>query len=66
MGFSSVMLVSTLTLCLHVYRFNEFGVDGGPAAKALKPKFNVFSKIVSSHTGVQVPEFDVRIAIFFP
>ncbi|KAG8472922.1 hypothetical protein CXB51_035060 [Gossypium anomalum] len=31
------MLVSNPVLCAHVYRFNEFGVDGGPAAKALKP-----------------------------
>ena len=58
------MLVSTLTSCVLVYRFNEFGVDGGPAAEALKPKFNDFSKTVSSQTGVQVPEFDVRIAVF--
>ncbi|KAM0064490.1 putative HR-like lesion-inducer [Helianthus debilis subsp. tardiflorus] len=36
-------------------RFNEFGVDGGSAAKALKPKFNVFSKHLTTHTGFQVP-----------
>ncbi|MBA0813136.1 hypothetical protein Gohar_027016 [Gossypium harknessii] len=50
-------------LCAHVYRFNEFGVDGGPAAKALKPKFNVFSKTVTAHTGVEVPEFDIKVLV---
>ncbi|KAK5794138.1 Uncharacterized protein F383_18665 [Gossypium arboreum] len=43
--------------------FNEFGVDGGPAAKALKPKFNVFSKTVTAHTGVEVPEFDIKVLV---
>ncbi|GLT78705.1 hypothetical protein SLA2020_502330 [Shorea laevis] len=40
--------------------FNEFGIDGGPAAKALRPKFVVFSKHVSSHTGLQVPELEMK------
>ncbi|GMJ15217.1 hypothetical protein HRI_005190900 [Hibiscus trionum] len=57
------MRVSTLMLCVHAYRFNEFGVDGGPAAKALKPKFNVFSKSVTSHTGLEVPEFDIKYLV---
>ncbi|MBA0628965.1 hypothetical protein Godav_023593, partial [Gossypium davidsonii] len=43
--------------------FNEFGVDGGPAAKALKPKFNVFSKTVTAHTGLEVPEFDIKVLV---
>lgn len=43
-------------------RFNEFGVDGGPAAKQLKPKFNVFLKHVASQTGFQVPHIEVRSA----
>ncbi|TYG50537.1 hypothetical protein ES288_D10G183300v1 [Gossypium darwinii] len=43
--------------------FNEFGVDGGPAAKALKPKFNVFSKTVTAHTGVEVPEFNIKVLV---
>ncbi|PPR84953.1 hypothetical protein GOBAR_AA35763 [Gossypium barbadense] len=48
---------------LEAVLFNEFDVDGGPAAKALKPKFNVFSKTVTSHTGVQVPEFDIKYLV---
>ncbi|XVF62910.1 hypothetical protein PTKIN_Ptkin09bG0046500 [Pterospermum kingtungense] len=55
--FASVFLLSAWQ------EFNEFGVDGGPAAKVLKPKFNVFSKTVSSHTGVQVPEFDIKYLV---
>lgn len=46
------------------YRFNEYGVDGGPAAKALKPKFDVFTSHFNSHTGLQFPEIEVRISLF--
>ncbi|KAK8670917.1 hypothetical protein V6N13_037529 [Hibiscus sabdariffa] len=45
------------------WQFNEFGVDGGPAAKALKPKFNVFSKSLTSHTGLELPEFDIKYLV---
>ncbi|TQE01130.1 hypothetical protein C1H46_013269 [Malus baccata] len=38
------------------HEFNEFGVDGGPAAEYLRPKFDVFSNHLSAHTGVQVPK----------
>ncbi|KAM1216359.1 hypothetical protein ACFX2I_012620 [Malus domestica] len=38
------------------HEFNEFGVDGGPAAEYLRPKFDVFSNHLSTHTGVQVPK----------
>lgn len=41
-------------------RFNEFGNDGGPAARQLRPKFNVFSKHVATHTGFQIPHIEVR------
>ncbi|KAH7557583.1 hypothetical protein ACOSP7_027398 [Xanthoceras sorbifolium] len=43
--------------------FNEYGMDGGPAAKALEPKFNIFSKHVSSQTGVQVPAFEIKYLV---
>lgn len=48
-----------------VDRFNEFGIDGGPAAKTFAPKFKVFSRHVSSHTGFQVPPVEVSDAFFF-
>lgn len=44
-------------------RFNEFGVDGGPAAKALRPKFDAFTNHVSHNLGVQVPEVEVSNAL---
>ncbi|RVW67084.1 hypothetical protein CK203_063178 [Vitis vinifera] len=40
--------------------FNEFGVDGGPAAESLAPKLDVFSKHVSANVGVQVPEVEIK------
>ncbi|KAK8571891.1 hypothetical protein V6N13_047520 [Hibiscus sabdariffa] len=55
--FASVFLLSAWR------EFNEFGVDGRPAAKVLKPKIDVFSKTVSVHTGLQVPEFDIKYLV---
>jgi len=43
------------------YRFNEFGADGGPAAKALRPKFDAFTHRVHSQVGFQVPPIDVSL-----
>ncbi|KAK6145971.1 hypothetical protein DH2020_019840 [Rehmannia glutinosa] len=51
-----ILMHHTVNIC----RFNEFGVDGGPAAKALKPKFNVFSKHVTAQTGIQVPHVEMK------
>ncbi|KAL4388712.1 hypothetical protein GQ457_09G020460 [Hibiscus cannabinus] len=55
--FASVFILSAWQ------EFNEFGVDGGPAAKALKPKFNVLSKSLTSHTGLELPEFDIKYLV---
>jgi len=46
------------------YRFNEFGVDGGPAAKALRPKFDAFTHRVHSQVGFQLPQIDVSFPSF--
>ncbi|GJY78566.1 HR-like lesion-inducer [Tanacetum coccineum] len=43
--------------------FSEFGDDGGPAAKAIVPKFSVFSKHVTAHTGFQVPKFEIKLLV---
>ncbi|XP_065861771.1 uncharacterized protein [Euphorbia lathyris] len=43
--------------------FNEFGTDGGSAAKSLKPKLDVFSGHVSTHTGFQLPPFELKVAV---
>lgn len=46
---------------VYFYRFNEYGVDGGPAAKALRPKFDAFAYRVHSQVGFQLPEIDVSL-----
>ncbi|GMP56052.1 hypothetical protein CsSME_00020670 [Camellia sinensis var. sinensis] len=51
--FASVFILSAWQ------EFNEFGVDGGLAAKSLRPKFNVFSNHVSIQTGLQVPDVEL-------
>ncbi|XP_071704069.1 uncharacterized protein [Rutidosis leptorrhynchoides] len=43
--------------------FSEFGVDGGPTAKAIVPKFSVFSKHVTTHTGFEVPDFEIKLLV---
>lgn len=63
MGFVSfvgrVLFASVFILSAY-QEFSEFGVDGGPAAKALKPKFDHFTKHVTTHLGVQVPPVDLK------
>lgn len=48
---------------LPLYRFNDYGVDGGQASRALGPKFDVFTKRVQSHVAMQVPDIEVRISV---
>ncbi|KAK1430418.1 hypothetical protein QVD17_13130 [Tagetes erecta] len=57
-----VLFVSVFVLSAW-QEFNEFGDDGGSAAKDLTPKFNVFSKHVITHTGFQVPEFEIKFLL---
>ncbi|XWS13819.1 hypothetical protein CRYUN_Cryun36dG0071200 [Craigia yunnanensis] len=40
--------------------FNEFGVDGGPAAKELIPKLDLAKKHISSQLHVNLPDIEVR------
>ncbi|KAK0607791.1 hypothetical protein LWI29_020603 [Acer saccharum] len=55
--FASVFILSAWQ------EFNEYGVDGGPAAKALEPKLNIFSKHVSAQTGFQVPDLEIKYLV---
>ncbi|KAL6571431.1 hypothetical protein OROHE_003074 [Orobanche hederae] len=57
-----LLFVSIFVLSAY-QEFNEFSVDGGAAAKALKPKFNVFSKHLTTRTGFQVPHVEVKYLI---
>ncbi|CAN1279597.1 hypothetical protein LINPERPRIM_LOCUS17077 [Linum perenne] len=46
-----------------VCRFNDYGTDGGVAAKSLAPKLHVFSKHVAAHTGFEIPEVEIKAAV---
>ncbi|KAL3626402.1 hypothetical protein CASFOL_029951 [Castilleja foliolosa] len=54
-----LLFVSVFVLSAY-QEFNEFGADGGPAAKILSPKFNVFSKHVTAQTGFQIPHVEMK------
>ncbi|KAL3634499.1 hypothetical protein CASFOL_021553 [Castilleja foliolosa] len=54
-----LLFVSVFVLSAY-QEFNEFGDDGGPAARALKPKFNVFSKHITTQTGILVPHVEMK------
>ncbi|KAJ8547265.1 hypothetical protein K7X08_010851 [Anisodus acutangulus] len=58
-----LLFVSVFILSAY-QEFSEFGADGGPAAKALRPKFNVLSKHVATHTGFEVPHVEMKHLIF--
>ncbi|XP_072955167.1 uncharacterized protein [Typha angustifolia] len=62
-SFAGRVLFASVFLLSAYQEFNEFGVDGGPAAKALRPKFNIFVKHVTSHLGVAVPNIEMKHVI---
>lgn len=45
------------------HRFNDFGVDGGPAAKELAPKLDLAKAHLSSRLGVTLPDIEVNVVI---
>ncbi|KAM0942013.1 putative HR-like lesion-inducer [Dioscorea sansibarensis] len=61
--FASVFILSAYQDVVLWIWFNDFGVDGGPAAKALRPKYSLFINHVTSHLGVNVPEIEMRHVI---
>ncbi|KAI3818750.1 hypothetical protein L1987_12567 [Smallanthus sonchifolius] len=54
-----VLFVSVFVLSAW-QEFNEFGIDGGSAAKTLASKLPVFSEHFTTHMGFQVPEFEIK------
>ncbi|KAG6485517.1 hypothetical protein ZIOFF_054077 [Zingiber officinale] len=60
MSFAGRVLFASVFLLAAYQEFSEFGVDGGPAAKALKPKFDLLMKHVSSHFGCSAPHVQMR------
>ncbi|KAI3700736.1 hypothetical protein L2E82_45374 [Cichorium intybus] len=57
-----VLFVSVFVLSAW-QEFNDFGVDGGSTAKSITPKFNLLSKHFTTHTGVQVPDFEIKFLV---
>ncbi|CAK9329172.1 unnamed protein product [Citrullus colocynthis] len=53
-----VLFVSVFVLSAW-QEFNDFGTDGGPAVKYLKPKFNVFTRNFEAHTGLDFPKVEI-------
>ncbi|XP_044484632.1 uncharacterized protein LOC123210375 [Mangifera indica] len=63
MGFFSFLgrvLFASLFILSAWQMFNDFGVDGGPAAKELIPKLAVAKKRLSSTLGLAIPDIEVR------
>ncbi|KAJ4801581.1 HR-like lesion-inducing protein-like protein [Rhynchospora pubera] len=66
MGFVSFVgrvLFASVFLLSAYQEFSEFGTDGGPAAKALKPKFDILTKNINSYLGVALPPIDMKPVI---
>ncbi|XP_022930412.1 uncharacterized protein LOC111436866 [Cucurbita moschata] len=62
MGFFSFLgrlLFASLFILSAWQMFNEFGTDGGPAAKELLPKLNTLRSNVSARFGFNLPVIDV-------
>ncbi|KAG0454396.1 hypothetical protein HPP92_025700 [Vanilla planifolia] len=62
-SFAGRVLFASVFLLSAYQEFIEFGSDGGPAAKTLRPKFNIFIKNVSSHLGFAAPRIDMKHVI---
>ncbi|XP_020247590.1 uncharacterized protein LOC109825215 isoform X2 [Asparagus officinalis] len=62
-SFAGRVLFASVFLLSAYQEFTEFGTDGGPAAKALKPKFNLFIEHLASHGFVVPPHIEMRHAI---
>ncbi|KAK6940697.1 HR-like lesion-inducer [Dillenia turbinata] len=66
MGFAAFLgrLLFASVFILTAYQaFNEFGVNGGPASKALRPKIEVLKNHVTSKLGIQVSDFEIKYLV---
>lgn len=53
------LTIFELCILVLVTRFNDFGGDGGPAAKELAPKLDLTKAHLSSRLGVALPNIEV-------
>ncbi|XP_010940605.1 uncharacterized protein [Elaeis guineensis] len=60
LSFAGRVLFASFFVLTAYQDFSEFGLDGGSAAKALAPKYDLFMNYVSLHLGVKVPEVDIK------
>nr|XP_043629078.1 uncharacterized protein LOC122600431 [Erigeron canadensis] len=63
MGFFSFLgrlLFASLFILSAWQMFNDFGDDGGPAAKELAPKFVLYQRYLEHLIGAEVPKIDVK------
>uniref|UniRef100_G3MP25 Uncharacterized protein n=1 Tax=Amblyomma maculatum TaxID=34609 RepID=G3MP25_AMBMU len=58
-SFAGRVLFASFFLLSAYQEFNDFGTDGGPAAKVFRPKFNLFTNRVATTLGVAVPHIDI-------
>ncbi|XP_004493765.1 uncharacterized protein [Cicer arietinum] len=66
MAFASFLgrvLFASIFILSAYQEFNAYGVDGGPAAKAIRPKFDAFIQKVDSQDGLQLPEIDTKFLV---
>ncbi|KAK9281984.1 hypothetical protein L1049_004894 [Liquidambar formosana] len=57
MAFASFLgrvLFASIFILSAYQEFNEFGVDGGPAAKTLRPKFDIVTSRMTSNVGIKL------------
>ncbi|XP_013601894.1 PREDICTED: uncharacterized protein LOC106309415 [Brassica oleracea var. oleracea] len=70
---SDLLIVHICLLCLCIphrfkkdtqRRFNDFGADGGPAAKELTQKLHLTKAHLSSRLGVALPDIEVKQVVW--
>lgn len=59
-SFAGRVLFASIFLLSAYQEFTEYGMDGGPAAQALRPKYNLFIRHVTSTLGVEVLKVEVK------
>ncbi|KAI4345777.1 hypothetical protein L6164_012873 [Bauhinia variegata] len=62
-SFVGRVLFASLFILSAWQEFNDFGTDGGLAAKALGPKFHTISSHVLTRTGIKVPEVEIKYLV---
>ncbi|KAK7396425.1 hypothetical protein VNO78_17424 [Psophocarpus tetragonolobus] len=66
MAFSSFLgrvLFASVFILSAYQELNAYGVDGGPTAKALRPKFDAYAHQVHSKFGFQLPDIDMKFLV---